>query len=258
MRFANKVALISGASRGIGRRTALLLGREGANVVVNYKKNRDAAESVAEEVRNSGGGAIAVQADIEDQAQIDAMFRRVREEYGRLDILVANAAASAFKPLEDIRSHHLERTFRLTVHGFLFMAQQALPLMEDGGRIIAVSGWDSFRALSGHGVLGAAKAAMEAFVRQLAVEFGGRGITVTGVCPGPIETDSLDTYAQKEGESRQFYERVWLPYSPLGRLGRPEDIAEIIGFLASPASRWITGQTIVADGGLSLTVQPVS
>lgn len=258
MRFKGKVAVISGASRGIGRATALLLGAEGARVVINYKRNSEAAEAVAAEVRKSGGEALAVQADVEDQAQIVAMYARVKEAFGQVDIVVANAAASAFKPLEAIRDYHMDKTFKLSVQGFLFLTQQALPLMPRGGRIIAVSGWDSFRVLNGHGVLGAAKAAMEAMVRYLAVELGSRGINVTGVCPGPIETDSFKIYAKEQRELRDFYDRTWLPYTPLGRYGEPEEVADIIAFLASPASRWITGQTIVADGGLSLTVQPLA
>jgi enoyl-[acyl-carrier protein] reductase III len=258
MRFAEKVAVISGASRGIGKETALLLGGEGANVVINYKKNREAAEAVAAQIKASGGGALVVQADIEDQTQIVAMYQRVKDEYGKVDIVVANAAASAFKPLEAIRDYHMDKTFKLSVQGFLFLTQQALPMMTNGGRVIAVSGWDSFRCLSGHGVLGAAKAAMESMVRYLAVELGRRGINVTGVCPGPIETDSFKTYAKEQREMREFYDRTWLPYTPLGRYGGPEEVAEIIAFLASPASSWITGQTIVADGGLSLTVQPLA
>lgn len=258
MRFSGKVAVISGASRGIGRSTALLLGREGARIVVNYKKNREAADEVATQVKASGGDALVVQADMEDQAQIAALYEEVKKTWGRVDIVVVNAAASAFKPLEAIRDYHIDKTFKITVEGFLYLVQQALPMMPQGGRIIAVSGWDSFRVLNGHGVLGAAKAAMEAMVRYLAVELGPRGINVTGVCPGPIETDSFKIYAREQKELRDFYDRTWLPYTPLKRFGAPEEVAEIVAFLASSASSWITGQTIVADGGLSLTVQPVA
>lgn len=258
MRFKGKIAVISGASRGIGRATALQLGREGASVVVNYKKNREAADAVAAEIQASGGQALVVQADIEDEAQIVAMYERVRDTYGRVDIVVANAAASAFKPLEQIRGYHIDKTFKLTIHGFLFLTQQALPMMPSGGRIVAVSGWDSFRFLNGHGVLGAAKAAMESMVRYLAVELGGRGINVTGVCPGPIETDSFTIYANRTqtDAQREYYDRVWLPYVPSGRFGKASEIAEVIAFLASPASSWINGQTIIADGGLSITADP--
>lgn len=257
MRFSDKVAVISGASRGIGKETALLFGREGGRVVINYKKNKEAADTVVAEIKSAGGNALAVQADVEDQAQIVAMFQQAKDAFGKVDIVVVNAAASAFKPLESIKDYHMDKTFKLSLHGLLFMTQQALPLMPNGGRVIAVSGWDSFRVLNGHGVLGAAKAAMEAMVRYLAVELGPRGINVTGVCPGPIETDSFKIYAKEQRELRDFYDRTWLPYTPLGRYGQPEEVAEIIGFLASPAASWITGQTIVCDGGLSLTVQPV-
>ncbi len=133
MRFTGKVAIISGASRGIGKETALLLGREGASVVVNYKSNRVAADSVAAEIDAGPGNAIVVQADIEDPDQIVAMYERVKERYGKVDIVVANAAASAFKPLEALKTHHIDRTMKLTVHGFLNLAQQAIPIMPSGG-----------------------------------------------------------------------------------------------------------------------------
>lgn len=254
MRFADKVVVISGASRGIGRESALLFGREGARVVVNYKKNQEAAEAVVAAVKAAGGDGIAVQADMEDQAQIAALFQRTREAYGRVDVLVANAAATAFKPLLDIKAHNLDRTFRLTVHGFLFLVQQAVAMMPPGGRIIAVSGWDSIRFMRGHGVLGAAKAAVESMTRYLAVELGPKGINVTGVSPGPVVTDSFHTYAKDDWD---WYEKTWLSYTPSGRWAQPLEVAEIIAFLASPASSLITGQTIVCDGGVSLSVHPL-
>lgn len=258
MRFAGKVAVISGSSRGIGKETALLLGREGAGVVVNYKANKDAADAVAAQINAGPGSAIAVQANMEDPEQIARLYEQAKDRYGKVDIVVANAAASAFKPLEVIRSHHIDKTFHVSVQGFLVLVQQALPLMPAGGRVIAVSGWDSIRYLGGHGLLAAAKAALESLVRYFAVELGPRGINVTGVCPGPIETDSAITYANRQSRGWDYYERTWLPYTPLGRFGRPDEIAEIIAFLASPASSWITGQTIVADGGLSIVSHPLT
>jgi len=256
MRFKGKVALISGASRGIGMETALLIGREGGSVVVNYKKNQEAAEKVAVQIKGSGGDAIVFQADVAEQEQVIAMYEKTRQVYGKVDIVVASAAAAASKPLMAIKDYHMDKTFKLTVQGFLFLTQQAVPLMADGGRVIAVSGWDSFRALDGHGVLGAAKAAMEAMVRYLAVELGPRGINVNGVCPGPIDTLSARIYAKETQQQWEFYERTWLPFVPSGRFGRPEEIADIIAFLASPASSLINGQTIVADGGFTLTTVP--
>jgi enoyl-[acyl-carrier protein] reductase III len=245
--------VITGASRGIGKECALQMAREGATVVVNYKSNADAAQEVVGEARQAGGAALAVQADVAEPDEVSRLFDTVRSEFGRVDAVVANAAASAFKPLADIKPHHLDKTFALTIGGFVGLVQGAVPLMTGGGRVVAVSGWDSFRALPGHGLLGAAKAALESMVRQLAVELGPQGIVVAGVCPGPIVTDSFRIYAK---DSWDLYEKTWLPYSPLGRFGSPEEIATIVAFLASSQNTWITGQTIVADGGLSLTTMP--
>jgi len=256
MRFQDKVAVISGASRGIGMATALLMGREGASVVVNYKNNQEAAEAVAAQIKSSGGDAMICQADVGEQEQIVAMYQKVRETWGKVDVVVANAAATASKPLLESKDYNMDKTFKVTVQGFLFLTQQAVPLMAAGGRVIAVSGWDSFHALDGHGVLGAAKAAMESMVRYLAVELGPAGINVNGVSPGPIDTVSARIFAEQTHHPWEYYERLWLPFVPSGRFGRPEEIADIIAFLASPASSLINGQTIVADGGLMLTTIP--
>jgi enoyl-[acyl-carrier protein] reductase III len=253
-RYQDQVVVITGASRGIGRETALRVGAEGATVVVNYKRNEDAAQEVVAQVTAAGGRGLAVQADVAEPDEVSRLFDTVRAEYGRVDALVANAAASAFKPLVDIKPHHLEKTFAITVGGFLGLVQGAVDLMGSGGRVVAVSGWDSFRVMRGHGTLGAAKAAMESMVRYLAVELAERDVIVSGVCPGPIVTDSFRIYA---GDAWSHYEETWLPYSPLRRFGSPEEIARIVAFLASAENTWITGQTIIADGGLSLTATPL-
>ena len=253
-RYRDQVVVITGGSRGIGRASALRVAAEGATVVVNYKRNEEAARTVVAEIERRGGRALPVRADVAEADDVSKMFETVKAEYGRVDALVANAAATAFKPLVDIRKHHIEKTFAITVDGFLRLVQHAVELMPSGGRIVAVSGWDSFRVLPGHGLLGAAKAAMESMVRYMAVELAPRGVVVSGICPGPVVTDSFRIYA---GDAWSEYERIWLPYSPLRRFGTPEEIANAIAFLASPENTWITGQTIVADGGLSLTATPL-
>lgn len=253
MDLAGKTVVITGGSRGVGRCLARRLGPERSNVVINYKKDAESAESAAEEVIAAGGRAIAIQADIGQPDQIALLVKGAVETFGSIDVLVANAAASAFKPLVDIRHHHVEKTMAITVQGFLDLVQASLPHMPRGGRILAVSGWDSFRTLPGHGLLGAAKAALEAMVRYLAIELGETGVSAAGVCPGPINTDSFRIYT---GAEQASYERTWRALAPGGRFTSPEEIAEVIAFLCSPRSSAINGQTIVADRGLSLATMP--
>ena len=251
MEFAGKVALITGASRGIGRATAIRLARDGAAIVVNYRRNAEAAAETAAAISAAGGTALTVQADLEDGEAIAAMFAGVGDRFGRLDLLVANAAATAFRPLLDTKDYHVARTFGISVAGFLRCVQEAVPLMADrDGAIVAVSGFDTLRALPGHGTLGAAKAAMEAMVRYLAVELAPRRIRVNAVNPGYIETDSSRFYAGPDYDTRA---QEWAAQTPLGRIGRPEEVAGAIAFLCSQEASFILGQTIVVDGGRTLT-----
>ncbi|MER5435801.1 SDR family oxidoreductase [Streptomyces sp. NPDC002588] len=255
MELKSKTIIITGGSRGMGQRLALRLGGEGANVVVNYRRDAEAAAQTVARVEEAGGRALAVQADISDTEAVEALVATAAEHFGKIDVIVANAAASAFKPLTEIRSHHIAKTMGITVQGFLDLARAGAAHMPPGGRIVAVSGWDSFRALPGHGLLGAAKAAMETIVKYFAVELGSRGITAVGICPGPIDTDSFRFYA---GDAWGEYERHWLGMTPSGAYPTPEEVAEVMAFLCSPRSAAINGQTIVVDGGLSLATMPMS
>jgi enoyl-[acyl-carrier protein] reductase III len=250
MRFTNKIALISGSSRGIGRAIALRLASEGARIVINYRRNVEQAEAVVAEIGRLGSGAVAVQADMSNGDAVRAMFRRVKEQFDYLDIFVANAAATAFRPLLRQGEHNITRTFDLTVKGFLVAVQEAAPLMRGrGGKIVTISGIDSLRALSGHGLLGAAKAALENMTMYLAHELGPLGIAVNGINPGLIETDSSKIYAGGEGGYTQYVRDV-LPHTPAGRVGRPEDVAAVTAFLCSDDADFIRGQTLLVDGGL--------
>ncbi len=250
MRITDKVALVTGGSRGIGRAIALRLASEGARIVVNYRRNTEQARAVVAEVERLGSAAIAVQADMSDGEAVRAMFRRIGEHYGRLDILVVNAAATAFRPLLQQKEHNVMRTFALTISGSLLAVQEAVPLMRGRrAKVVTISGIDSLRMLSGHGLLGAAKAALENMTMYLAHELGPHGIAVNGINPGLIETDSSKMYAGGD-EAYAQYKRDVIPNTPAGRVGRPEDIAAVTAFLCSEDADFIRGQTLLVDGGL--------
>lgn len=254
MELKDKTVIVTGGSRGMGQRLAVKLGAEGANVVVNFRRDTDAARSAVEAIEEAGGSALAVQADIAETDQVESLVAQSVERYGGVDVVVANAAASAFKPLSQIRAHHIEKTMRLSVQGLLDLVRFATPHMTSGGRVLAVSGWDSFRMLPGHGLLGAAKASMETIVRYLAIELAAERITTVGVCPGPIDTDSFRFYA---GEDWDAYASQWLAMTPSGAYPTPDEVAEVMLYLCSPRSRAINGQTIVVDGGLSVATMPI-
>ena len=250
MRFTDKVALITGSSRGIGRAIALRLATEGAQIVVNYRRNTEEAKNVVDEIHRVGSHAIAVQADMSNGDEVRALFQQVKETCGQLDILVANAAATSFRPLLKQGEHNITRTFDLVIKGFLLAVQQAVPLMAGRkGKIVTISGIDSLRALAGHGLLGAAKAALENLTMYLAHEVGPQGIAVNSINPGLIKTDSSMMYAGGE-EAYAQYERDVIPQTPAGRVGRPEDVAAVVAFLCSEDADFIRGQTLLVDGGL--------
>lgn len=253
-RFEKKVSLITGSSRGIGRALALTLAREGAEIVVNYVRNADLAAATVREIEALGTRAIAVQADMENVDEIDLLFDRVATEFGCLDHFVSNAAASAFKKIANLKAHNLDRSFNLNVRAFVLGAQRAVKLMKDGGRIAVLSSYGSIRAYPTYANLGSNKAAVEAWVRYMAVEFAPLRINVNAVNGGLIDTESC----------AYFYERVAgmapiesvLSKIPKGRMGTAQEVAETIAFLLAPESEYITGQTIAVDGGLSVIAPP--
>lgn len=250
MSLAGRMALVTGGSRGIGRAVALTLAERGADVAINYRSNQQAAEEVARAIEARGRRALLLQADLGEGEQVRKLFESIRRDVGHLDILVANAASTAFKPTLDLREHHIAKTYAITVTGFLLCAQEAARLMAGRkGRVVAVSGIDSVSVLRDHGALGSAKAALEVLVKYLAVELGPRGITVNAVNPGLVETESAQAYL-KEGYAA-VRDRV-AAATPLGRPASPTDIARVVAFFCSDDAGWVTGQTLVADGGLTL------
>lgn len=245
--------LITGSSRGIGQAMAWAMADAGADVAVHYNKNAEGAEATAAGVRERGRQSVVLQANLEEPADITRLFDELVGEWPRLDVLVANAAATAFKATLDMRPHHFERTYNLIVRSLMLMVQEAVPRMTDGGRIITVSGHGTPYTLPNYAGLGSAKAAVEAWTRYLAYELGPKGITANCLSPGVIATDSARYYLAQTFEP---LDREVSRQTPLGRMGVPEDVALAAVFLASPLSRFVTGQILRVDGGLSLSSGP--
>lgn len=245
----NQVALITGASRGIGRATALRLAEMGSHVVVGYLKNCAEAERTVAEIKAMGQDAIAVQADTSRYDELKRLFAAAQAHFQRLNIFVSNAAKGVFGPVTRIGPNGFDLSMATGPKALLLGAQEAAKLFGDkGGVIVAVSSIGNFRCLEGYAAIGTAKAGIETLIRYLAVELGPKNIRVNAVSGGPIDTDALDDFKNAEVRRAQ-----WIARTPLGRLGTAKDIADIIAFLCTDDSRWIHGQTILADGGYTLT-----
>lgn len=242
-----RVALVTGSSRGLGRAIAVALAAD-HDVVVHYRRRPEDAHKTAAELQELGARAIAVAAELEHPEQLQALVRAAVQEFGRVDTFVANAAAGAFLPITRAARHHTERTFQTIVTSFVDLVRLLGPHLSDGGRIVAISGTDSRFAVSDHGLIGAAKAALESLVRNLAVELGPRRITVNAVIPGSFHSESLDL-ALDTGVG-DIADRL-LRSIPLGRFADPAEIAAVVAFLCSPAAGYVTGTTVTVDGGAS-------
>jgi enoyl-[acyl-carrier protein] reductase III len=256
--LSGRTALVTGASRGIGRSIALRLATDGADVVVGYRRQAERAHEVARQVESLGRRALALELPLEEPHRVGPAFERVAETFGRLDILVASAAATAFRPMAEQKPHNVELTLAISVQSFVAAVQAALPLMTGRpGRIVGISGIDSHQGMARHGILGAAKAAMESLIRALALELGPQGITVNGVSPGIIDTDSSHLYVESIGRDWPSAAAQVASMTPVRRVGTADDVAGLVAYLVSDAASFLTGQTILIDGGLTI-VSPMN
>jgi 3-oxoacyl-[acyl-carrier protein] reductase len=244
MELDKKVALVTGASRGIGRAIAVRLGETGASVVVNYSGSQDAAQETVAAVEKAGGRAIAVQADVAKSADVKRLWDESLQKFGRLDILVNNAGVMFNKLLADVTEEEFDRIFAVNVKGTFFACQQAAKRLADGGRIINFSSSTTALMLPTYGAYVATKGAVEQMSHVLAKELGSRGITVNVISPGPTDTE-LFSQGKTEQDKQRFAQ-----LAALGRLGQPADIADVVALLVSDEARWITGQNIRVNGGM--------
>lgn len=241
-----KIAVVTGASKGIGAAIAKYLAAEGASVVVNYSSSKAGADKVVEEITAKGGNAIAVQANVSEKADIKHLFAETKNAYGKVDILVNNAGIYEFAPLEEVSEELFHRQFNLNVLGLLLTTQEGVKLFpETGGSVINLSSVVSTAALPGSSVYSATKASVDAITRVLANELGPRKIRVNAIRPGMVETEGTQSAGITESE---FKDQVQAQ-TPLGRIGQPGDIASATVFLASDASSWVTGETLLIAGG---------
>ncbi len=242
MSLQGKVAIVTGSSRGIGRAIAERLGRDGADVVVTYAGNQAKAEEVVQTIASTGAKAFAIRVDMRKLEDVQSFFEKAIAQFGKVDILVNNAAGvNLFKPTAEMTVEEYNSMFDIT-RGVYFALQQATHHLADGGRIISISSSGTAMAIPASGAYAGCKAAIEHFSAALAKELGVRGITVNTVSPGVTATDGLVLAPEQVNQM--------IAQTPLGRLGQPADIADVVALLVSDDARWITGQSIRANGGI--------
>jgi len=238
-----QVALVTGAARGIGRAIARKLAAAGADVAVNYYNSHDEAEALCAELRTLGRRAYAIQGSVGVPDSVDEMFATFREHFDRVDIVVSNAASGVLKPVMEMGLKHWRWCMETNALALDLLAQRAVPMMRDGGRIVAMSSLGAQRAMPAYGFIGASKAALEALVRALAQELGPRGVRVNTVSAGVVDTDALAYFPNREELLANFAQRT-----PAGPVLRPEDVANAVYLLCLPEAAMINGHTLVVDG----------
>ena len=245
-KLTGKVAIVTGASKGIGAAIAIHLADAGASVVVNYSSSKEGADRVVGEITRKGGKAVAVQANVAQKADIDRLFAETKTAFGQVDILVNNAGVFDFKPLAEVTEEHFHRQFNLNVLGLLLASQKAAECFgTDGGSIVNISSVVAVSPQPGGSVYSATKAAVDAITSSLAKELGARKIRVNSLNPGMVETEGFHS----AGIAGSDFQKTVEAQTPLGRIGQPDDIGPVAVFLASEDSRWVTGQALLVSGG---------
>lgn len=246
-KLKNKVAVVTGASKGIGAGIAKALGEAGASVVVNYASSKEGADRVVDEIVKAGGQAVAVKGDVSKQADVEQLFAETKRRFGRLDILINNAAVYEFAPLDAITLEHFHRQFDINVLGLILASREAVKYFgAEGGNIVNISSTASRLTPPDTAVYSGTKGAVDAITGVLAKELAPKGIRVNSINPGPVETEGVRALGILESD---LFEKV-RQQTPLGRIAQPDDIAPIAVFLASQDSGWLTGETLLASGGL--------
>ena len=247
-KLINKVAVVTGASKGIGASIAKHFAAEGAKVVVNYASSKEGADSVVKEITDNGGIAIAVQADVSKEADVIRLFEETKKAFSTLDILVNNAVYQGYAPIEQVLEATFHQTFNVNVLGPILTIQAALKMFGDkGGNIINISSGASKMPLPGASLYSASKAALDAITISLSKELGAKNVRINSVLPGATETEGAASAGVTPGSE---YEKMFVANTPLGRRGQPEDIAKAVVFLASDDAAWITGEQISVSGGM--------
>jgi len=247
-KLENKVAIVTGSSKGIGAAIAKYFAAAGAKVIVNYASNKEGAENVVKTITDNGGTAIAVQADVSKEADVTKLFAVASKEFGTLDILVNNAVYQGYAPIEMISEEAFHSSFNVNVLGPILTTQAALKLFGDkGGNIINISSGASKMPLPAASLYSATKAALDAITIALSKELGSKNIRVNSILPGATETEGAVNAGITVGSD---YEKMFIANTPLGRRGQPEDIAKAAVFLASEDAAWITGEQISVSGGM--------
>jgi len=245
--LAGRRALVTGASRGIGRAVAERLATAGARVAINYLRRRSAADEVAAAIRASGGECLVVRGNVADAEHVGRIVDAVVEAWGGVDLLVSNAATGVQRPSLELTRKHLQVTMETNAFALVELARRAAPHMPDGGRVVAMTSLGGTRVIPDYGAVAASKAALEALVRQLAAELSPRGITVNAISAGVVETEALDHFPERDRILDETRRRT-----PAGRLVTPDEVADAALLLCSPLARAITGQTITVDNGYSI------
>ncbi|WP_028388536.1 enoyl-[acyl-carrier-protein] reductase FabL [Legionella fairfieldensis] len=246
LQFANKVALITGGARGIGKATALKLARAGCDIAIVYYNSSDEAQTLVAEIQHSGREAVAIQANVADQQSVKEMYERFREKFDRLDFLISNAASGVLKPALKMTTKHWRWCMETNALALNHLASQGLDVMKAGGRVIALSSLGAHRAIPNYGFIGASKAALEALVRSLSLELAEYDITVNTVSAGVVDTDALKYFPNRE-QLLTEYQAHALSAQPL----TPEDVADTIYLLCLPEAKMINAHTLFVDAGYS-------